>query len=260
MTIINYNGQQHKAKSPLEIMQGVLEASSFNFYLTGSRVFGKENTDYDYFVEDSMKCSKFLLDNRFDTVSNYVPASTIPFVCRVMRWTNLGFQIDVQLVNDAVKKSAIQQKIIAVFGADALDYPKRYMTKIWTFGYLLYKKPIHVNTSPNPLDDFKVKEPINKIEIDNTYTPIPRRYDTLSVSEKLTINDKLYNAVITHPHYMQYPGDSLIVCIRNKRIIPIIKFIIWYAKDKLNVNIGLTDSKNFVEANFSRWKMALLFC
>ena len=234
MTITNYNGQQHKVKSPLEIMQDGLEASSFNFYLTGSRVFGKENTDYDYFVEDSIACSKFLQDIGFETLSNYTPHSSIPGVCRVMRWTDSSFQIDIQLVTDAIKKSAIQQKIIAVFGNDVLDYPKRYMTKIWSFGYLLYKDSVPDPYTKNPVIEFE------ELNVKNQY----------DVRHKIShaIFKNLHNEV----HYNPY-NYSLFDCIRNKRIIPLIKFIRQYATNTLNVKMGLKDSKDFVDNNLNQW-------
>ena len=232
MTITNCSGQQQKVKNSLEIMQDALNVSSFNFYLTGSRVFGKENTDYDYFVENSIECAKFLLDIGFDTISNYTSQSTIPYVCNVMRWTSSEFQIDVQLVKNAIKKSAIQQKIVEAFGKDALDYPKRYMTKIWTFGYLLYEDPV-----------LCTKHPVIEFEELNTKNQYDVRHKIF-----LAIFKNLHNEV----HYNPY-NYSLFDCIRHKRIIPLIKFVRQYATDTLNVKMGLKDSKDFVDNNLNQW-------
>ena len=93
----------------------------YKFYLTGSRYFGgaTENSDYDFFIQDSDEVARDLLHHGFELLPSYScdgsgekRLARDHDIIRVMRFTDTDingkpFQIDVQLVADVKRRAAI---------------------------------------------------------------------------------------------------------------------------------------------------------
>mgnify|MGYP000864027683 CR=1 FL=1 len=120
-----------------------LQNSDLDFYLTGSRFFNnhRENSDYDFFVEDSPGVRQFLKSLGFSKLNNsaYLDDNTV-VVYRYMPKsdcyiTNDGYtiknhnHIDIQIVVDAVKKQSVQN--IMKYNDFILTGDKTYAKTVW---------------------------------------------------------------------------------------------------------------------------------
>lgn len=96
-------------KNPFSALE---QDSKHNYYLTGSHYFGHSNdlSDWDFFTQDSEEVFEYLVNNGFflrDSHS-YLQDKEI---CRVLRYSAPGIQIDIQLVSDTNLKLEAQALI-----------------------------------------------------------------------------------------------------------------------------------------------------
>lgn len=109
-----------------------LQNSDLDFYLTGSRFFNnhRENSDYDFFVEDSPGVRQFLKSLGFSKLNNsaYLDDNTV-VVYRYMPKSGYYITIDIQIVVDAVKKQSIQN--IMKYNDFILTGDKTYAKTVW---------------------------------------------------------------------------------------------------------------------------------
>jgi len=109
-----------------------LQNSDLDFYLTGSRFFNnhRENSDYDFFVEDTPGVRQFLKSLGFSKLNNsaYLDDNTV-VVYRYMPKSGYYITIDIQIVVDAVKKQSIQN--IMKYNDFILTGDKTYAKTVW---------------------------------------------------------------------------------------------------------------------------------
>jgi len=87
----------------------ILEASQFEFYLTGSRFFGKEqshSSDFDFFVQDSPEVRTWLTKQGFKACLSYQEDQLIDIVYQNYKD---GIWVDVQCINDIEVKKIAQE-------------------------------------------------------------------------------------------------------------------------------------------------------
>lgn len=124
-----------------------LQQSPYMFYLTGSRAFSTvvaENTDYDFFIQDSVQVQDWLKLNGFHSLSKnngYRGACEINAIYGRAK-------IHVQLVLNEDKKMLIQKQILAQFpNFNTIQKPTR--THIWRLCYRIADLKNNSGTSIN---------------------------------------------------------------------------------------------------------------
>lgn len=129
-------------KNPFSVLE---QDSNHNYYLTGSRYFehSSEFSDWDFFTQDSEETFEYLVTNGFSlrNSSNYLKDKEI---CRVLRYSKPGIQIDVQLVSD-VNLKLEAQTLIEVMG---IYNPYEDMNAIWNkaVAYIKAQKLLSLNS------------------------------------------------------------------------------------------------------------------
>lgn len=118
--------------SDINTMLFELQNSDLDFYLTGSRFFNnhRENSDYDFFVEDTPGVRQFLKSLGFSKLNNsaYLDDNTV-VVYRYMPKSGYYITIDIQIVVDAVKKQSVQN--IMKYNDFILTGDKTYAKTVW---------------------------------------------------------------------------------------------------------------------------------
>lgn len=119
---------EEKVESPVDL----LRASRFTFYPTGSRAWGtsNEDSDYDFFTEDTEDIRHFLENNGFKQISEG-PYCADPTLSAVYRKKN----VDVQLCSHLAEKMNIQ----AVLAAYMPRWTKEQQTAAWWAAHLVYR-------------------------------------------------------------------------------------------------------------------------
>ena len=127
----------------------ILSSSGFNFYLTGSRSFGVEesNSDWDFYVEYSTEVENFLHENGFENLGNYegmAPISReIQKIKNVVRHRNCA--IDIQLTTDLLLKNTMQEIVRENFLFWSFNN-KEHANQIWSAVALGIKAGINLLT------------------------------------------------------------------------------------------------------------------
>lgn len=118
--------------SDINTMLFELQNSDLDFYLTGSRFFNthNNNSDYDFFVEDTPGVRQFLKSLGFSKLNNsaYLDDNTV-VVYRYMPKSGYYITIDIQIVVDAVKKQSVQN--IMKYNDFILTGDKTYAKTVW---------------------------------------------------------------------------------------------------------------------------------
>ena len=112
-----------QTESMIEKMLRTLDVSMYEFYLTGSRFFSlkklEDNTDYDFFTEDTPSIRGFLSTLNFrpltegDTHNLYLGDPTIVAVYRYV--FEKEPHIDIQIVGDINKKIRVNNLIFKLY-------------------------------------------------------------------------------------------------------------------------------------------------
>lgn len=109
--------------------------SEFSFHLTGSRYFGnsKQNSDYDFMVEDSPEVQQFLnvLGFKKLEIDCYDDAATSV----VFNWSQGKQSVDVQCVKNIETKLRAQELLRKMYGCE-LPAEKSDRRKVWNLALM----------------------------------------------------------------------------------------------------------------------------
>lgn len=111
--------------------------SKFDFYQTGSRYWGtpNENSDWDFFVQDSQQVREFLEKLGFNNNSEATYRGDV--CCRAVYVFDLHedrkLRVEVQLVSDAVLKHVVQETLKRRIPEGIPD--KSRVKEMWSIGY-----------------------------------------------------------------------------------------------------------------------------
>ena len=131
------------SESVLESTMRKMEASDFDFYMTGSRIIGTadNSSDWDFFTTNSIKVQSFLANLGFKALpspgsyNGYPINSSLQQLFMIFRHP---CGIDVQLVYNAKRKRAIQDKILPILTKFWKKGDKITPIAIWETAYTLW--------------------------------------------------------------------------------------------------------------------------
>jgi len=145
MTIVNILNQTPQQKK-VSTVKKLLDASQFDFYLTGSQYFrtAKPLSDWDFFTQDSAKIRDFLTEIGFVdmtewyakyrqtrplTLDTHIEDLCYNSVEIVEVWRHKECAIDIQIVEDAAVKNCVQTIIYVL----SLNLPpdNREAANVW---------------------------------------------------------------------------------------------------------------------------------
>lgn len=124
------HGMAPRKVSELQTTLETLNASVFDFYLTGSQFFGgfSEESDYDFFVKDTELVRRFLLLTGFTCKHNkhYDDPQ-----CNAVMEKNFSNEVpvEIQLVRDCQRKMAAQMTLKRLNIMNMI--PKEARTNLW---------------------------------------------------------------------------------------------------------------------------------
>lgn len=132
-------GMDSKVNTVMSILSA-LEASNFEFQLTGSRFFGTANdsADWDFFVQDSQEVRSFLEQHGCSLVNNVNPSyrtlKTHGKITDLYASTDDKQSIHVQLVSDFKHKQYLNNRLLS---SNMMKVEKCYRTWFWQLAYHL---------------------------------------------------------------------------------------------------------------------------
>lgn len=120
-----------------------MSSSPFDFYLTGSRFFGINSSDWDFFATNDHDVVSFLQDLGFELLNDGKHYPSDDFDQELVQvYRHKECLIDVQLVLSARTKKEIQDFIAPVL-ADLYKRPnsdrKKAVRDVWRAAYWVYK-------------------------------------------------------------------------------------------------------------------------